>query len=82
MRVIKVLGSLVVLACVTSAVAADKQVPEKQVLAQNDVVVAKKASARTMHAAVKPAATAKSGDEGDSRLNDYALERSSCCGPN
>ena len=74
MRGMKTLGGLILLACAASVIAADKQV-----VAQNDVVVAKKQAAP----AAKPVvAKAKADDKGDSRMNDYALERSSCCGPN
>jgi hypothetical protein len=77
MRNLNLLGALFLVACVTSAVAADKQV-----VAQNDVVVAKKAKAPAAHAAaVKPVSKARGYVE-DSRINDYALERESCCGPN
>lgn len=67
-----------------SALAADTQ--DKQAAAKKMVVAAanlkqlQAASARAAKAAVSRGAPVTI-DEGDSRLNDYRLERESCCGP-
>lgn len=67
----------------TSALAANTQ--DKRPAARKIVVASadlKQIKSVRAHSA-KPSLSrrAKSVDEGDSRLNDYRLERESCCGP-
>jgi len=76
MRAMKVLGGLVLVGSVSLAFAADKQV-----VAQNEMVVAKKVKVAHVPAAKSRAAAAKENFENDSRVNGYRLEQESCCGP-
>ncbi len=77
MRGLTVLVGLFLLACgqvAVSAYAADKQI----VVA---AVKVKQAPVARVHPAAAVSTKASKIDEGDSRMNDYRLERESCCGP-
>ena len=77
MRAMKVLGGLVLVGSVTLAFAADKQV-----VAQNEMVAAKKVKlAAHVPAAKAHVAATKENYENDSRVTGYRLEQESCCGP-
>jgi hypothetical protein len=76
MRAMKVLGGLVLVGSVSLAFAADKQV-----VAQNEMVVAKKVKVAHVPAAKNRVVAAKENFENDSRVNGYRLEQESCCGP-
>jgi hypothetical protein len=80
MRGLTGLGGLILFACAQLAVSADagnKQVVVASVNAKDSAV----AHARVARAHPAASSKARANTEGDSRLNDYRLERESCCGP-
>ena len=62
-----------------SAYAADKQA--QSTMGKTTVVVVSLKQAQPARPAAALTSKQAKADEGDSRLNDYRLERESCCGP-